>query len=120
MQVTEQLRQKLLLVFPISADQYYVVDSLPLHVCKFEHTRFCRSFLADGANYGKYPSNKVQALITPEEYITAFEITPASIDDREGLRDFAEDHLNLVILGYKGYTGAAFRRYALKVYALCR
>ena len=37
----------------------------------------------------------------------AFEVTPASVDDREGLRDFAEDHLNLVILGNKGYTGEA-------------
>lgn len=31
---------------------------------------------------------------------------PASVDDREGgLRDFAGNHLNLMILGDKGYTG---------------
>lgn len=40
-----------------------------------------------------------------EGYSTAFKITLASIDDWEGLRDFAENHLNLVILGDKGYTG---------------
>lgn len=47
---------------------------------------------------------KVHALITLEGYITAFEITPASVDDREGLRDIAENCLGLVILGDKGYT----------------
>ena len=46
-------------------------------------------------------------MITLEGYISAFEITPASVDDREGLRDFAENHLGLVILGDKGYTGEA-------------
>lgn len=47
-------------------------------------------------------------MITLEGYIAAFEITPASIDDREGLRDHAENCLGLVILGEKGYTGEKF------------
>ena len=46
-------------------------------------------------------------MITLEGYITAFEVTPASVDDREGLRDLAENQLGLVILGDKGYTGEA-------------
>lgn len=58
LQVTELLRQKLTLVFPIPASQYYVVDSFPLPVCKFGRARFCRSFRADDANYGKCPSKK--------------------------------------------------------------
>ena len=92
-----------------------MIDSFPLPVCKFGRARYCRSFRADGANYGKCPSKKetyfgfkVHALITLEGYITAFEITPASIDDREGLRDHAENCLGLVILGEKGYTGEKF------------
>lgn len=48
---------------------------------------------------------KVHALITIEGYVTAFEITPASVDDREGLRDLAENHLRVTIFGDKGYTG---------------
>lgn len=114
LQVTELLRQKLPLVFPIPQSWYFVIDSFPLSVCKFGRAHFCRSFRADGANYGKCPSKKetyfgfkVHALITLEGYITAFEITPASVDDREGLRDFAENCLGLVILGDKGYTGEA-------------
>ena len=65
-----------------------------------------------GVDYGKCPSKKetyfgfkVHALITLEGYITAFEITPTSVDDREGLRDLAQNGLSVVILGDKGYTG---------------
>lgn len=112
LQTTELIRQKLAHVFPIPASRYYVIDSFPLPVCKFGRARYCHSFRGYGANYGKCPSKKetyygfkVHALITLEGYITAFEITPASVDDREGLRDMAENRLGLVILGDKGYTG---------------
>lgn len=112
LQVTELLRQKLIHSFPIPVSRYFVIDSFPLPVCKFGRARYCRSFRTDGANYGRCPSKKetyfgfkVHALITLEGYIMAFEITPASVDDREGLRDFAEHCLGLVILGDKGYTG---------------
>ena len=112
LQVTELLRQKIGQVLPVPHSRYFVIDSFPLPVCRFGRARYCRSFRADGANYGRCPSKKetyygfkVHALITLEGYITAFEITPASVDDREGLRDLAENHLGLVILGEKGYTG---------------
>jgi len=112
LQATELLRQKLTHSFPIPTSRYFVIDSFPLPVCKFGRARYCRSFRVDGANYGKCPSKKetyfgfkVHALITIEGYITAFEITPASVDDREGLRDFAGNHLCLTVLGDKGYTG---------------
>lgn len=48
---------------------------------------------------------QVHALVTLEGYITTFEITSASVGDREGLRDFTENYLGLVIPGDKGYTG---------------
>lgn len=112
LQVTELLRQKLIQSFPIPSSRYFIIDSFPLPVCRFGRARFCHSFRADGANYGRCPSKKetyfgfkVHALITLEGYITAFEITPASVDDREGLRDLAENQFGLVILGDKGYTG---------------
>jgi len=112
LQVTELLRQKLTHSFPIPTSRYFVIDSFPLPVCKFGRARYCRSFRVDGANYEKCPSKKetyfgfkVHALITIEGYITAFEITPASVDDREGLRDFAGNHLCLTVLDDKGYTG---------------
>lgn len=112
LQTTELLRQKMISVFPVPFSKYFVIDSFPLAVCKFGRARYCHSFRGYGADYGKCPSKKetyfgykVHALITLEGYITAFEITPASTDDRDGLRDLAETQSNLVILGDKGYVG---------------
>ena len=44
-------------------------------------------------------------MITLEGYITTFEITPTSMDEREGLRDMVESQSSLVLLGDKGYIG---------------
>ncbi len=114
LQVTEMLRQELLQFFPVPVGRYSVIDSFPRPVCKFGRTRYCRSFRTDGANYGRCPSKKetyfgfkVHAMVTLGDYITAFEVTPASVDDREGLRDLAGDCTGMVILGDKGYTGEA-------------
>ena len=52
-----------------------------------------------------YYGYKVHALITLEGYIASFEITPASTDDREGLRDLADHWSNVTILADKGYVG---------------
>lgn len=92
-----------------------MVDSFPLAVCKFGRAHYCRSFRGYGADYGKCPSKKetyfgykVHALITLEGYITAFEVTAASVDDREGLRDLVEGQHGIVVLGDKGYVGEEF------------
>lgn len=112
MQTTELLRQKMISVFPIPASSYYIIDSFPLAVCKFERARYCKAFRGHGADYGKYPSKKetyygykVHTLITLEGYIVSFEITPASTDDHEGLRDLAAAWSNIPILADKGYAG---------------
>lgn len=112
LQTTELLRQKMISVFPIPFSQYFVIDSFPLAVCKFGRARYCRSFRSYGADYGRCPSKKetyfgykVHATITLEGYITTFEITPASTDDREGLKDMVGGQSGLVILGDKGYVG---------------
>lgn len=86
LQVTELIRQKLAQPFPIPSSRYFMVDSFPLPACKFRWARYCRSFRAGVANYGRFPSKKetyfgfkVHALVTLEGYITAFEITTASV-----------------------------------------
>ena len=114
MQTTERLRQKMLSAFPVPVSPYCIIDSFPLAVCKFGRARFCRSFRGYGADYGKCPSKKetyfgykVHALITLEGYITSFEITPVSVDDRQGLRDIVENQSGLTILADKGYVGEA-------------
>lgn len=49
-------------------------------------------------------------MITLEGYITTFEITSASTNDREGLRDIIDDKSGLVVLGDKGYVGESLAR----------
>ena len=56
LQVTELLRQKIGQVLPVPHSRYFVIDSFPLPVCRFGRARYCRSFRADGANYGRCPS----------------------------------------------------------------
>lgn len=116
LQVTEFLREKLIEESTVLQDRYRIVDSFPLAVCKFGRARYCRSFRCDGASYGKCPSKKetyfgykVHVLSTLDGFITSFEITPASTDDRAALRDFAEVHRNITFLGDKGYTGESLR-----------
>lgn len=125
LQTTDLLRQKMISAFNLPFSKYFVVDSFPLAVCKFGCARYCRAFRSHGADYGKCPSKKetyfgykVHAMITLEGYITAFEIIPASTDDREGLRDIAENQSGLVILGDKGYVGENFTQ-ELKEQGIC-
>ena len=99
-------------LFNATTDDCYIADSFPPEVCKFGRAHFCRSFRNDGANYGKCPSKKatyfgfkVHALITLDGFITAFDITPASTDDRERLRDLMGEHYSLSVIGDKGYVG---------------
>ena len=110
--MTELLREKLLSECSMSYSQYFIIDSFPLKVCKFGRAHFCKTFRCDGADYGKCPSKKetyfgykVHAMITLEGFITTFEITPASVDDREGLRDLTDGLSDITILGDKGYVG---------------
>ena len=112
LQMMELLREKLLSVFFFPYSRYFVIDSFPLPVCKFGRAHFCKTFRGYGADYGKCSSKKetyfgykVHALITLEGFITDFEITPASVDDRIGLRDLTDEKSNITILGDKGYVG---------------
>lgn len=112
LQVTERLRQKLLSAFFMPSSRFFAIDSFPLAVCKFGRTRYSRTFRSNGTDYRKCPSKKetyfgykVHVLITLEGFITTFEVTPASVDDREGLRDIMVNQSGFVVLGDKGYVG---------------
>ena len=48
---------------------------------------------------------RVYALITLSGFITAFDITPASTDDRDGLRDLMSEQYDISVIGDKGYVG---------------
>lgn len=110
--LTDFLCQKLLCEFSARLNKYFIVDSFPLDVCKFGRAHYCRSFRTENANYGVCPSKKevyfgykLNAMITLSGFITKFEITPASIDDRQALFDMIDGESNIVILADKGYVG---------------
>lgn len=116
-QTTELLRQKMISAFPIPVSKYFVIDSFPLAVCKLGRARYCRSFRDYRADYGKCPSKKetyfgykVHVMITLEGYITTFKITPASTNDREGLRDIMDGKSGLAVPGDKGYVGESLAK----------
>ena len=109
LQTTELLRQKLPSAFMMPYSRFFIVDSFPLAVCKFGRARYCRAFRGIGADYGMCPSKKetcfgykVHAMVTLEGYVTTFEVTPASTDDREGLRDLIDGQHGLVVPGGQG------------------
>lgn len=111
-QTTELLRQTLFTAFAVPTDRFFIMDTFPLAVCKFGRARYCHTFCNLGADYGKCPSKKqmyfgykVHVMVTLKEYVTAFDVTPASTDNRDGLRDLVDGQSDLVILGDKGYTG---------------
>ena len=49
LQTTELIRQKLISVFNIPLNKYFIVDSFPFEVCKFGRARYSRCFRAYGA-----------------------------------------------------------------------
>jgi hypothetical protein len=47
-------------------------------------------------------------LATPVGFVTDFVITPANIDNREGVWDLISSYQSITLIGYKGYIGADF------------
>ena len=109
--LTDFLCQKLLYEFSAKLNKHFIVDSFPLAVCKFGRAHYCRSFRTENVNYGVYPykkevyfSYKVHAMVKLNGFITKFQITSASIDDRQALLYILYSESNIVILADKGYV----------------
>lgn len=123
--LTDFLCQKLLCEFSATINDYFIIDSFPLPVCKFGRVHFCRSFRTENASYGVCPSKKevyfgykVHTMIALSGFIVKFEITPASTDDRKGLLDILDEESNIVVLADKGYVGQKLYEY-LKKQGIC-
>lgn len=115
-QTTDCIRAGLAHECGVELYEHYIVDSFPLPVCKFGRARYCRSFRAEGATYGKCPSKKetylgfkVHVLTTIDGFITNYVIGKASEDDREGLYYLVENITGITVIGDKGYTGEFLR-----------
>ena len=65
-----------------------------------------------------YLGYKVHTMIKLSGFITKFEITPASIYDRQALLDMIDCESNIVILADKGYVGQKLSE-TLKKQGIC-
>ena len=90
---------------------FYIIDSMPIHVCGFGRAHFSKRF-RDISSYGYCASKKetyyllkLHTAVTLDGYITDIELTATNIDDREMLRELIPNSYQTIVLGDKGYTG---------------
>jgi Transposase DDE domain len=112
-----QVRRCVLTQCDFAWDRQCVIDSLPIPVLQWQHVPHAGSrsdWLAADASYGRVPSKgqaifgyKLHLLVTANGLIRDFELAPAwHTDIVAGAELLAEQH-DLVVLGDKGYVGAA-------------
>ena len=113
--VIEEIRKELSNLTDYAQQLYRIVDSIPIPVCKFGRAKFHKTFRGFGATYGKCPSKKetylgykLHILATLDGFITDFVITPANIDDRDGVWDLVDSYRQITLIGDKGYIGTEF------------
>jgi hypothetical protein len=101
------------LMTPEVTDDFYIVDGLPLPICKFARAPRCKLF-PDMASYGycaakkeTYYGFKGLLVINAKGDIRGFSITPASLDERHALLDMDLD-VQGDMLGDKGFLGTDF------------
>jgi hypothetical protein len=108
----EDLRQKMAQqISPNSA--IYIVDSMPLEVCKFsraKRSKICREEEISSPDYGfcaaqnlSYFGYKLHAVCTPEGVIKMLDISKASKHDIHYLNDVKDVLKHCVLVGDKGY-----------------
>jgi hypothetical protein len=113
--VIEEIRKELSKLTSYATEPYRIVDSISIPVCKFGRATFHKTFRGYGATYGDCPSKKetylgykLHMLATLDGFVTDFVITPANIDDREGVWDLISSYKKITLIGDKGYIGADF------------
>lgn len=113
-----QLRKQI--ASQIAISDYYIVDSMPLEVCKLSRSSRCtickeeyetapdKGYCASQAtNYYGY---KLHAVCTIDGVFTDFDLSQASTHDIHYLKDIKLMYQNCTILGDKGYLSIDYQR----------
>ena len=97
----------------MSKDDLYIVDSMPLEVCKMSRARrskICQEHEHSAPSYGfcaaqntHYFGYKLHAVCTPDGILKMFDISKASQHDIHFLNDIQGTLKNCVLVGDKGY-----------------
>lgn len=107
--VMDEIRKEITKFLNYQYEQYRIIDSMPIPVCKFGRAHFHKNF-KHKADYGKCTSKKetyfgfkLHALITLDGYLTDFTLTPANVDDRTAIWELTDESSLLTIIADKGY-----------------
>lgn len=111
----ENIRKKMVAMFN-EFENYFVVDSMPLEVCKIARSgrsNICKDTDSAFPNRGFCASQnlhfygyKLHAVCSIEGIFQSFDIAPASIHDIHYLKDIKQQLSDCVILGDKGYLSS--------------
>lgn len=114
----EYLRKKL--ANQISDNDSYIVDSMPLEVCKLSRStrcRICKEDWSTSPNKGycasqssNYYGYKLHAVCTVDGVFTDFDLSQASVHDIHYLKDIKSMYRNCTILGHKGYLSIDYQQ----------
>lgn len=100
-------------------EDYFIIDSMPLEVCKLSRSsrsRICKKELynrpdkgycaSQGANYYGY---KLHATCSVKGVFQSIDISPASVHDINYLDDIKDQLKDCVLIGDKGYLSAEYQ-----------
>jgi len=97
-------------------EEYYIVDSMPLEVCKLSRSfraKICKKDFLTSPNKGfcasqqmHYYGYKLHAVCSVSGVFESIDITKASVHDIHYLKDIQEQLSDCVLLGDKGYLSA--------------
>jgi len=113
-----QLRKQI--ASQIISSDYYIVDSMPLEVCKLSRSsrsRICKEEYRTAPDKGycasqasSYYGYKLHAICNIEGIFTDFDLSQASVHDIHYLKDIKQMYQNCTILGDKGYLSVDYHR----------
>lgn len=101
------------------SEKYFIVDSMPLEVCKL--SRSTRSIICRETDYAipnkgycasqkmHYYGYKLHAVCSAEGVFQSLDISPASVHDIHYLKDIKQQFKNCTLLADKGYLSAEYQ-----------
>ena len=108
-----ELVQQMLAEAVVPAEQYHVVDSFPLPICRFvraKRSKICKESFETAPDFGycaaqdnTYYGYKLHAVCTVQGVFKHFQISKASIADIKYLQEIKHKFSNCVLLGDKAY-----------------
>lgn len=97
----------------IANDNYFVIDSMPLEVCKMSRSyrsTICTEDIDSSPNHGycafqqmNFYGYKFHSVCSSAGVIKSFDLTPASVHDIHYLNDVKNQMADCILIGDKGY-----------------